>query len=296
MFAPSCSPPSRPHLPVSDGHPTVSSPATRQGHAGEIAIRPITSLTDFAACVELQREVWGAEWTDVVPASLMQATSYVGAIILGAFTTSDQLAGFLFGLTGVANGEVLHWSHLLGVRSSARDVGVGRLLKEAQRAELARRNVGRMSWSFDPLVAKNAHLNLNRLGARVVEYVPDMYGASSSPLHYGIATDRLVVTVNTHQPFTPVFMDAAIGDAPVLGLDASAASILEGSSLPGVIRIEVPADIRQLLEDAPDRAADWRAAVRRHFQWAFHRAYQVVGLYREPITSRAFYALERRAT
>ena len=164
----------------------------------EVRIRPVTSLAEFRACVELQAEVWGPEYTDSVPASLLQVATYVGGIVLGAFTGTDELVGFLFGLTGIDGGEIVHWSHLLGVRDSARNLGVGRMLKEAQRAELARRGVERISWTFDPLVAKNAYLNLNRLGARVVAYVPNMYGTTTSPLHYGIATDRLVVSVDTH--------------------------------------------------------------------------------------------------
>jgi len=97
----------------------------------------------------------------------------------------------------VKNNEVVHWSHALGVRESARNLGIGRQLKDYQRAELARLGIRSMYWTFDPLIAKNAHFNLNRLGARVVEYVPDMYGTTKSPLHHGLATDRFVVVCST---------------------------------------------------------------------------------------------------
>lgn len=147
--------------------------------ASDLHIRPVTSLREFRACADLQEDVWGPNYTDSVPASLLQVATYVGGIVLGAFTDTNELVGFLFGLTGIDGDEVVHWSHLLGVRDSARNMGVGRLLKEAQRSELARRGVQRMSWTFDPLVAKNAYLNLNRLGARVVAYAPDMYGTTT---------------------------------------------------------------------------------------------------------------------
>lgn len=280
---------------VSDGSPSTTSqtPSHVIDH-GEILVRPLQSLQDFRACVDLQGDVWGPEWTDTVPASLLQVATYVGGIALGAFTTAGALVGFLFGLTGVENGEVIHWSHILGVRDATRNLGVGRMLKEAQRAELARRGVNRMSWTFDPLVAKNAHLNLNRLGARVVEYVPDMYGKTTSPLHYGLATDRLVVTCDTHASPPPDQRESP-PPAPVLSLDSQLdGSPFDGRALPPRLRIEIPTDIRQVIEQAPATAAAWREAVRSHFQWALSNAYEVTGLYREPVTSRSYYTLERR--
>jgi predicted GNAT superfamily acetyltransferase len=85
-----------------------------------------------------------------------------------------------------------------------------------------------------------------------------------------------------------------LANAPVLALDAEARSSLEGRSLPGALRIEVPTDIRAVLEEAPERAAAWRAAVRDNFQWALGNSYEVAGLYREPVTSRSFYTLVRQ--
>src|SRR5690606_28979184 len=99
----------------------------------------------------------------------------------------------VFGLTGLEHGRLVHWSHMLAVRPEWRDLGVGTRLKAYQREAVARLGVEVIYWSFDPLMARNAHLNLNRLGARVAEYVEDMYGATGSTLHAGLGTDRLVV-------------------------------------------------------------------------------------------------------
>ena len=159
----------------------------------DIVVRPVATRAECQACVALQREIWGPGHDDAVPASILQVVAKVGGIVAGAFTTDGELVGFVFGLPAFVDGATAHWSHILGVRESARNGGVGRLLKEYQRAELARRGIPRMYWTFDPLVAKNAHLNLNLLGAHVVEYVRDMYGTTNSPLHNGLATDRLVV-------------------------------------------------------------------------------------------------------
>lgn len=268
-----------------------------EAEPADIRVRPIASLQHFRACVELQAEVWGPEYSDSVPSSLLQAATYVGGIVLGAFTAADELVGFLFGLTGIQGDEIVHWSHLLGVRDSARNQGVGRLLKEAQRTELATRGVRRMLWSFDPLVAKNAHLNLNRLGARVVEYVPNMYGTTTSPLHYGIATDRLVVSIDTS-------VDAPSGPAgglppgrlPVLTPALQDGDVsLDLNTPPPALWIEIPSDIRQVIEQSPPAAAVWREAVRTHFQWAIARGYEVMALQRDAVTSRAFFILRRGA-
>jgi predicted GNAT superfamily acetyltransferase len=261
----------------------------------DIHVRPITPR-DFQACVDLQEDVWGPGYTDIIPGSLLQVTGYVGGIVLGAFTTTGELAGFVYGLTGVVDGEVAHWSHLLGVRDTARNLGVGRMLKEAQRAELARRGIGRMSWTFDPLVAKNAHLNLNRLGARIVKYVPDMYGTTSSPLHYGLATDRFIVSVETSAKPPVEQRQVEQPPVPVLSLEPQRGDLaLKDGALPPSVRIEVPTDIRQVIDQSIATAAAWRQSVREHFQWAFGNGYEAVGLYRDPVTSRSFYSLVRRA-
>jgi predicted GNAT superfamily acetyltransferase len=150
-----------------------------------------------------------------------------------------------------------------------------------------------MCWTFDPLIAKNAHLNLNLLGARVVRYVPDMYGTTHSPLHHGLATDRLLVSLLTSAG-APRRKVADAGAAPMLteapqpGDDV----VDMAHDHPSVLRIEVPADFRQLLAQSPARAASWHAAVRRHFTWALAAGYTVTGLQRDPLSSRSFYTLQ----
>ena len=261
----------------------------------DVSIRPVSSLAEFRACVDLQAAVWGPEYTDNVPASLLQVATYVGGMVLGAFTDADELVGFLFGLTGIDGGEIVHWSHLLGVRDSARNMGVGRMLKEAQRSELARCGVQRMSWTFDPLVAKNAYLNFNRLGGRVVAYVPNMYGTTTSPLHYGIATDRLVVSVDTGASASPrdAFDPAALRPAVLTPAMQDGDVQPDLASPPPALWIEIPSDIRQVFERAPAAAIAWRESVREHFQWALARGYTVMGLQREPVMTRSFYLLRR---
>ena len=157
------------------------------------------------------------------------------------------------------DGTLVHWSHILGVRESARNAGVGRLLKEFQRAELARRGIARMYWTYDPLVAKNAHLNLNLLGARVVEYVRDMYGTTSSPLHNGLATDRLIVSCATTsnadrsaRAFAPQPPHASGAHARA-ARDGDVTAIPDALAHAPVLLVEIPVDF-QLARRALARA------------------------------------------
>ena len=147
--------------------PTDSSGRVIEADPADIVIRPLASLAEYQACVALQAAVWGPAYEETVPASLLQVVQHVGGVAIGAFAATGALVGFVFGLTGVDKGEIVHWSHALGVREAVRNRGIGRMLKEHQRATLAQRGIASMYWTFDPLVAKNAHLNLNKLGATV---------------------------------------------------------------------------------------------------------------------------------
>src|SRR5579885_2163713 len=170
--------------------------ATPIAHHGTI-IRPLHAKAEFEACVELQRRVWGFERAEVVPATLLHVVEFVGGLAAGAFDAQGELLGFVFGVSGVRDGMLVHWSHMLAVREDQRDAGLGRALKEYQRSVMGNLGIRRIYWSFDPLMAKNAHLHINRLGAHAVEYVPDMYGSTTSPLHLGLPTDRLIVAMET---------------------------------------------------------------------------------------------------
>ncbi|MDQ2891128.1 MAG: hypothetical protein M3R65_11355 [Gemmatimonadota bacterium] len=274
-----------PGVPVSHGAEPVA----------EFLVRPVVSLAEFRACVAIQEEVWGAGFVDVVSASVLQIASHIGGIVLGAFTPTGAIVGFVAGFTGFKDGRPLHWSHMLGVREVARNAGVGRMLKERQRGELKRMGIPEMQWTFDPLVAKNAHFNLNRLGACVTEYVRDMYGNTGSMLH-GTVSDRIIVSCPTNIECVER-SDARLTDPE----DPFLTTILQPRDLarndrserPPKVWIEIPHDIASVIAESPGTAAMWRLAVRGHFEWALGNGYTVTGFSCDPATSRAFYKLER---
>ncbi|MGH7619708.1 MAG: hypothetical protein ACREPM_21040, partial [Gemmatimonadaceae bacterium] len=193
----------------------------------------------------------------------------------------------------------VHWSHMLGVRPDAREMGIGRRLKEYQRAMLARRGVAREFWTFDPLQARNAHLNVNRLAVRVIDYVVDMYGSTGSPLHFGVATDRLIVECATGaQTKTTPPSGATLeqyGRAPILTPEPRPGDIVFQGESPTVVLLEIPADVERVTAQAPEALERWRTATRMHFQWAFLHGYRVTALHRDRLAARAFYVLRRDA-
>jgi chorismate synthase len=240
--------------------------------------------------------VWGFDQGDLVPATLLHIVEYVGGLAAGAFDQHGTLLGFVFGISGVRDGQLAHWSHMLGVRESARNMGVGRMLKEYQRSVLATLGITRIYWSFDPLMAKNAYFNVNRLGAKVVDYVPDMYGKTDSPLHYGLATDRLVVCLETGRP-TPPTNPPAYDRAPILTVfpRLADATISTSDRAPDAVLIEIPADILEIIERSPAAAQAWRLGVREHFLWALSHGLVVSGVQVNADAGRYFYLVTRRA-
>jgi chorismate synthase len=261
---------------------------------GAVEVRPLASAADYDACVELQRLTWGPTYHEIVPASMLKITQRVGGVASGAFTPGGSLVGFVYGVTGTLDGQLVHWSHMLGVHASYRNHGIGRRLKHHQRAVLRDVGVECVYWTFDPLVARNAHLNVNRLGARVVEYVPDMYGDTGSDLH-AFGTDRFVVSWETaaDREARPA---AAVSwrDAPIANARPGETLIVADVDGQPVIRVEIPRDVEAMRHGALDLARAWRASTRQALVAALAQGYEVASFARED-DERCYYVLVRRA-
>jgi predicted GNAT superfamily acetyltransferase len=167
---------------------TVTAPGVER-----ITIRKCESIAEFRACVALQKEVWNFDDVDLVPLRIFVVGHKIGGQIIGAFGGgNNELVGFAFSIPGARGGRSYLHSHMLAVRESWRNHGLGRRLKLAQREDAIQRGFELIEWTFDPLEIKNAHLNLARLGAIARRYSVNHYGDSSSPLQGGLPTDRLV--------------------------------------------------------------------------------------------------------
>jgi predicted GNAT superfamily acetyltransferase len=266
-----------------------------------LTFRPLSSLADYQACVELQRMTWGRQFSDVVPLSILKITQKAGGIAAGAFSAEGLLLGFVYGLTGYVDRRPFHWSHMLAVSPAARDLGLGTRLKLYQRDLLLAEGVEEVRWTFDPLESRNAHLNFNHLGVEVAEYVEDMYeGEEGSELFRGIGTDRLILSWKIAGERVARTLAGGRGgagqsfrEAPILNPGAVFAAAAVEASGTSRVRIEIPESIQSLKQESPDAAAAWRQSTRRAFQEGLARGYRVETFYREAGERRSFYGLER---
>jgi predicted GNAT superfamily acetyltransferase len=157
----------------------------------EVAIRPLASMRELNDCVEMQRSVWGWSDVDLMPLRCFVLMQHAGGLVLGAHA-DDRLVGFVNCVPGIDNGQCFWHSHMLAVLPAYRDRGIGTALKLAQREHARLRYISSIQWVFDPLAAKNAYLNIAKLGAVIRRYSINHYGASTSSLHTGLESDRLV--------------------------------------------------------------------------------------------------------
>jgi len=229
-----------------------------------VRVQSLTEHAQFADAVELQRLIWGFEELELLPVRLFVTALKVGGQALGAYD-GDKMVGFCLAIPGVGHGgrHYLH-SHMLGVLAEYRNEGVGRKLKLAQREDALARGIDLVEWTFDPLEIKNAHFNLERLGAIARRFVPNQYGSTSSPLHAGLPTDRLIAEwwLNSSRAVK------ALAGEPVDPLATA--------------RIAVPADIDALKRADPKSARQIQTRVREEFLKHFSEGLAVIGFERTP--------------
>jgi predicted GNAT superfamily acetyltransferase len=158
--------------------------------AGEISVRHCHGIEEFKVCFDLQQTTWGKSDIDI-PVPMFAVAAETGGQVLGAFD-GDRMVGFTLAIAGWRDGRAFLHSHMTAVLADYRDRGIGRRLKLFQRDDALARGIGLVEWTFDPLEVKNAYFNLMRLGAIARKYLANVYGITSSPLHGGIPTDRLV--------------------------------------------------------------------------------------------------------
>lgn len=271
------------------------------------AIRRLESPDDYHAFEGLQKEVWGGNIAEVITPAMAAIVQKIGGIAAGAFDEHGQMAGLVFGFTGYRGGHLVHWSHMLAVKEKMRNSGVGRQLKLYQREELLKLGVDEVYWTFDPLVARNAFFNFNRLGVSAEEYAVDMYGpGGDSELFRGLGTDRLVVVWQIakeyiraalegrltfdSRPYTKTPMVVSRG---VEG-DQTSPPVLKKDVHEERIRIEIPPDIHLVRDTSGSAALAWRKMTRSAFQTAFSEHYEIAGFYREEASERCFYCLQKR--
>jgi predicted GNAT superfamily acetyltransferase len=223
-----------------------------------VTVRELTSLADLDEAAAL----FTATWPGQPPAgtNLLRAISHAGGYVAGARDEDGVLLGAAMGFLAEHGGPALH-SHLAAVVPAARGRGVGQALKVHQHEWAAAHGLVAVTWTFDPLVRRNAWLNLGRLGAGVDEYLPDFYGRMDDGINDNDETDRLLaVWAVPAPPGAP--LTSAEGAAVALADDGGAPLALEVPADAGLVAVATPPDVESLRRSDPALATRWRHAVR----------------------------------
>jgi predicted GNAT superfamily acetyltransferase len=226
----------------------------------DIVVRKCQSLEEFQRCVDLQREIWGEKDLEVEPTTMFVVAAHTGGQVLGAFD-GERMVGYTLAVVGLQDGVTYLHSHMTGVLHPYRDRGVGRMLKLFQRDEALSRDIRLIRWTFDPLELRNAHFNLNRLGAICRKYLPNLYGLTTSPLHRGLPTDRLVVEWH---------LDSARVVAAIKNL------VKDPVEAPAII--ELPSELESWQREDSPEVGKVQARIREEFTKWFAKGYAAVAL------------------
>jgi predicted GNAT superfamily acetyltransferase len=300
------------------------------------SIRILEQPEEMKEAEELQRLVWPGSETDIVPLHVLITVAHNGGVVMGAYTRDNQpsdlfsksqgarkeqaLIGFVYGFPGLYytpdGPRPKHCSQQLAVHPEYRNKGLGFLLKRAQWQMVRHQGLDLITWTFDPLLSKNAHLNISRLGAVCSTYLREVYGEMRDGLNIGLPSDRFQVDwwVNSRRVNRRLSKKARTRLDLAHFLSAGAeivnpsqdgnkglpvpteanlppTAIDLGSSAP-LLLVEIPADISAIREKDPHLALEWRLSIRKIFEELFARGYLVTDfVHSSSPTARSFYVL-----
>ncbi len=281
--------------------PDALAAATAAARAAGCQVRPISALPELEAACALFEGIWkpGGENSLATP-ELLRAMDKAGSYVAAAFEDTRhvgedtrpvgegaQLVGACIGFFGPPPDGALH-SHIAGVSARMRGRSVGFALKAHQRAWALQRGVTQVSWTFDPLVRRNAYFNIGKLAARPEQYLPNFYGRMDDGINGADDTDRLLVGWSLEDPEVAEAchgrhrstVTAAQEAAVVLGVSADGRPVPRKATSHSA-RVAVPADIEQLRRADPACAASWRSAVRDALGGLLADGWRVTGFDRD---------------
>ena len=222
----------------------------------KIEIKQITNYSDQQLCREIFDFTWPMKQGTEITPNLLMAMIYNGSYLSGAFI-DDKCIGAAFAFPATTDGLHLH-SHMTAVLNEYRDQGVGHALKIDQWGWAKKNSYSHLSWTFDPLVRRNAKLNIVKLGVDISAYYPNFYGEMPDALNAGDESDRLMVSWSTD-------------------IDTPKARKLITSPEPGDILIEIPEDIVAIRSKNQSESMKWRRLVREQFMAAFEKDGKIIG-------------------
>jgi len=236
----------------------------------ETTIRECTTIEEFDRCVSLQREAFGLPDLELSPRRHLIVSRQAGGWTLGAFV-ADRMVGFVHHLAAVRGDEVFGYSHVMAVAKDYQNKGVGARLKWAQRERVLAEGRKLIKWTWDPMMARNAHFNLNRLGATVDTYADNFYGVDyGNDERPGLPSDRLFASWNVDTP----------------RVHALAKGVETPFEAKRVATVAIPADWSVLIKRDPQRAREEQARVREELKKAFAEKLICAGFERGQEASR----------
>ena len=268
-------------------------------------IRILEKIEDFRKCEAAQETIWGGL---SVASEVMLVTHKAGGAVLGAFM-KDKLVGFIYALLARRNGQIIHWSHMMGILPEYRSQGIGLQLKLNHRNFALSQGIRSICWTYDPLQSRNASLNLAKLNARVEEYIVNYYGQFHSIIEQGLPSDRFIV--NWHITSRVVERGLAekrtnleIPELPSVNVTSGNRkgfllnrNIDLGRREPRLL-VEIPPDADLMRAEAITLARRWRLQTRDIFLSYFSKGYSVDGFFvasQHSTRPRCFYLLRRKS-
>ena len=248
----------------------------------EPEIRELSETSDLRSVCELFDRIWGAE--RIFSVEVLRALATHGSAVLGAFQ-DDRMVGAQVAFLGRAGDELLLHSHVTGIEPSLQHRGIGAALKWAQREWALAHGIELVTWTFDPMISRNAYFNLRKLGARTDRFLRNFYGPMADVFSAGERSDRLEVCWRISAPRVErAAAGEAVGSetegAPALLEEERGRPLSRPAEGPRVL-VRVPTDYLELRERDPGLAREWRDAVADALEGAFQRGYAAVDFLRE---------------
>lgn len=238
----------------------------------DISIRECVSIEDFQQCIELERAVWQDEDIDIMPTRLYMISKACCAPTIGAFDSSGRLVGFVHTMLALVGRNVAYHSHMAAVVEDLRHRDIGYRIKLAQRQSAIDAGIPMIFWTFDPLQSRNAHFNINKLGAIVRRYEVNYYGEGSSTVFdAGVPSDRIFAEWWVSSPHVE--------------------SVLAGRrpDFDGPERVTIPDDINQIRAASIDDHLKWRLGARENFLNRMEKGTIVRGFARDSERRESYY-------
>ena len=282
-------------LETTDLSHRAATQALNAASAAGVEVRNVDAWDDIKAVCKLFDAVWGTrDHESLLQAGMLRALVHSGNYAAGAYLDGEMF-GAVMGFFGRDNGAPYVHSHILGVVDNRRGGNVGFALKQHQRAWALERGINKVTWTFDPLVRRNAYFNFQKLGANAAEYLVRFYGSMTDSVNAGDETDRLLVSWELESAAVDRATSARLDEPNVALLRQSDATValsengdVDGDGWGDVVLCATPEDIVELRGRDPEAARSWRSALRDTLGAALADGYRVGGF-----TRSGWYVLER---